>query len=258
MNTPHFPDHPIVAGDFAPDDAPSNACLPPVNAVDRAIESRQSMREFLPAPVPRALIVHLLELASRAPSGTNTQPWKAYVLQGASKDSLCDKVCQAHDALRENPALAAEYQEAYDYYPEKWVSPFIDRRRENGWGLYGLLGITKGDKDKMHAQHQRNYRFFDAPVGLMFTLDRVMGRGSLLDYGMFMQNLMVAARGHGLHTCPQAAWNGFANIILPHIGAGGQEMLVCGMSLGYADESARVNTYRTPRVSAAEFTTWLE
>ena len=110
----------------------------------------------------------------------------------------------------------------------------------------------------MHAQQQRNFRFFDAPVGLMFTLDKVMGRGSLVDYGMFMQNLMVAARGHGLHTCPQAAWNGFAKIILPHIGASDNEMLVCGMSLGYADEAALVNTFRTPRVSAGEFTTWLE
>ena len=249
--------HPLVAGDFAPDDAPGSVCAPPVNAVDHAIDSRQSMREFLPAPVPRALILHLLELASRAPSGTNTQPWKAYVLQGASKDSLIEKVCRAHDALRDNPALASEHKEEYDYYPEKWVSPYIDRRRENGWSLYGLLGITKGDKDKMHAQHQRNYRFFDAPVGLMFTLDRVMGRGSLLDYGMFMQNLMVAARGHGLHTCPQAAWNGFSKIILPHLKAGENEMLVCGMALGYADESALVNTFRTPRVNAAAFTTWL-
>ena len=250
--------HPIVAGDFAPDDAPTSMCAPPANAVDRAIESRQSMREFLPTPVPRAVVQHLLELASRAPSGTNTQPWKVYVLQGASRDSLVGKVCQAHDALRADPALALQYKEEYDYYPEKWVSPFIDRRRENGWGLYGLLGITKGDKDKMHLQHQRNYRFFDAPVGLMFTLDKVMGRGSLVDYGMFMQNLMVAARGHGLHTCPQAAWNGFGKIILPHIGAAEGEMLVCGMSLGYADESALVNTFRTPRVSAAEFTTWLD
>ena len=228
------------------------------NAVDDAIHSRQSMREFLPKTVPRELISHLLEVASRAPSGTNTQPWKTYVLQGASRDTLVAKVCTAHDALRANPAVAAEYREEYDYYPEKWVSPYIDRRRENGWGLYGLLGITKGDKDKMHAQHQRNYEFFDAPVGLMFTLDRVMGRGSLVDYGMFLQNIMVAARGHGLHTCPQAAWNGFANIILPHIGAGENEMLVCGMALGYADESALVNTFRTPRVPASEFTTWLD
>ena len=228
------------------------------NPVHQAIESRQSMREFLPKPVPRDTLTHLLELAARAPSGTNTQPWKVYVLQGASRDTLVAKVCETHDALRADPALALDYKEAYDYYPEKWVSPFIDRRRENGWGLYGLLGIGKGDKDKMHAQQQRNFRFFDAPVGLMFTLDRVMGRGSLVDYGMFLQNLMVAARGQGLHTCPQAAWNGFAKIILPHIGAGPDEMLVCGMSLGYADEAALVNTFRTPRVTAGDFTTWLE
>ena len=228
------------------------------NPIDQAILSRQSIRDFLPTPVPRETITHLLELAARAPSGTNTQPWKVYVLQGASRDSLVEKVCAAGDAIRANPALAMDYKEAYDYYPEKWVSPFIDRRRENGWGLYGLLGITKADRDKMHAQQQRNFRFFDAPVGLMFTLDKVMGRGSLVDYGMFMQNLMVAARGHGLSTCPQAAWNGFARIILPHLGAGPDEMLVCGMSLGYANDAALVNTFRTPRVAAGEFTTWLD
>ena len=228
------------------------------NPVEQAITSRHATRQFLPIAVPRATLLRLLEVASRAPSGTNAQPWKVYVLQGASRDTLVTQVCQAHDALRADPALAAEYQEAYDYYPEKWVSPYIDRRRENGWSLYGLLGIGKADKDKMHAQHQRNFRFFDAPVGLMFTIDRVMGRGSLMDYGTFLQNIMVAARSHGLHTCPQAAWNGFASIILPHIGAGAGEMLVCGMSLGFADETALVNTFRTPRVSAAEFTTWLD
>ena len=229
-----------------------------LNAVDQAITTRMSARAFTAQPVPREVLTHLLELAARSPSGTNTQPWKVYVLQGASRDTLVDKVCAAHDEIRANPDMANEYREAYDYYPEKWVSPFIDRRRENGWSLYGLLGIGKGDKDKMHAQHQRNYRFFDAPVGLMFTLDKVMGRGSLVDYGMFLQTLMVAARGHGLHTCPQAAWNGFAKIILPHIGAGDNEMLVCGMALGYADERELVNTFRTPRESVASFTTWLE
>ena len=229
----------------------------PLNAVDAAIHSRMSVRAFLPKAVPRETLEQLLAIASRAPSGTITQPWKVYVLQGGSRDSLVGKVCAAHDAIRANPELATQYKEEYDYYPEKWVSPYIDRRRENGWGLYGLLGIGKGDKDKMHAQHQRNYKFFDAPVGLMFTLDRVMGRGSLVDYGMFMQNLMVGARGHGLHTCPQAAWNGFAKIILPHIGAGADEMLVCGMALGYADETDVVNTFRTPRVPVEEFTHWL-
>ena len=227
-------------------------------AVDAAITSRMSARAFLPTPVPRATIEHLLQLASRAPSGTNTQPWKVYVLQGESRNTLVDQVCAAHDALRADPSLASEYREAYDYYPEQWVSPYIDRRRENGWSLYGLLGITKGDKDKMHAQHQRNFRFFDAPVGLMFTIDKVMGRGSLVDYGMFLENLMVAARGHGLHTCPQAAWNGFAKIILPHIGAGDNEMLVCGMALGHADPADKVNSFHTPREPVASFTRWLE
>lgn len=230
----------------------------PSAAVDAAITSRMSVRAFTNQPVDRSAIEHLLHVASRAPSGTNCQPWRVYVLQGASQAQLVEQVCTAHDAIRANPALAAEYVEEYDYYPQKWVSPYIDRRRENGWGLYGLLDIGKADKDKMHAQHQRNFRFFDAPVGLMFTVDRVLGRGSLVDYGAFLQNIMVAARGHGLHTCPQAAWNGFAKIILPHIGAGAEEMLVCGMALGYADESALVNTFHTPRVPVKDFTTWLE
>ena len=229
-----------------------------LSVVDEAIVSRMSLRAFTCQAVPRELIELLLQVASRAPSGTNTQPWKVYVLQGASRDRLVHKVCAAHDAIRAEPALAAEYVEEYDYYPEKWVSPYIDRRRENGWGLYGLLGIGKGDKDKMHQQHQRNFKFFDAPVGLMFTVDRVLGQGSLLDYGAFLQSIMVAARGHGLHTCPQAAWNGFAKIILPHIGASENEMLVCGMALGYADESAQVNSFHTPRVPVQDFTTWLD
>jgi nitroreductase len=226
--------------------------------VDAAIESRFSARAFLPKPVPRELIEDILRVASRAPSGNNAQPWKVYVLQGASRDSLVGKVCAAHDAAYADPALAAEYREEYDYYPRQWISPYIERRRENGWSLYGLLGITKNDKDKMHEQHNRNFRFFDAPVGLMFTVDRIMGQGSLLDYGMFLQNIMVATRARGLHTCPQAAWNSFAKIILPHIGAGPDEMLVCGMALGYLDETAVVNTLHTPREAVQGITTWLD
>jgi nitroreductase len=227
-------------------------------SVDDAITSRFSARAFLPTPVPRATIEEILQVASRAPSGTNTQPWKVYVLQGESLRGLSAKVCAAHDAIYADPALAAEYREEYEYYPTKWISPYIDRRRENGWSLYGLLGITKGDKDKMHAQHQRNYRFFDAPLGFMFSIDRILGRGSLMDYGMFLENIMVAARARGLHTCPQAAWNGFARIVLPHIGAGPDEMLVCGMSMGYADPSAPVNGFHTPREPASSFTHWLD
>jgi nitroreductase len=228
-----------------------------VAAVDHAITSRMSARAFTQQAVSRELITEILQVASRAPSGTNTQPWKVYVLQGATRDALVEKVCAAHEAIRTNPELAKQYTEQYDYYPAQWVSPYIDRRRENGWSLYGLLGIGKGDKDRMHEQQQRNFKFFDAPVGLMFTIDPIMGRGSLFDYGMFVQNIMLAARARGLHTCPQAAWNGFHSIILPHIGAGEGEMMVCGMSLGYADDADKVNTLVTPRVPVNEFTHWV-
>ncbi len=228
------------------------------NTVDQTIASRMSIRAFLPQAVPRDLIEHILDVSSRAPSGTNTQPWNVYVLQGASRDGLVNKVCTASDAIAANPELAKEYREEYDYYPEKWISPFIDRRRENGWGLYGLLGIQKGEKEKMYAQQLRNYKLFDAPVGIFVTIDRVMGRGSLVDVGMFLQNIMVAAKGHGLDTCPQAAWNGFSKIIMPHIGAPDNEMLICAIALGYADKDDKVNTFHTPRVPVAEFTHWLD
>ena len=227
-----------------------------VAAVDAAITSRMATRAFTQQAVPRETLNDILRVASRAASGTNTQPWHVHVLQGESRQSLVDQVCAAHDALRANPALAAQYQEDYDYYPANWVSPYLERRRENGLGLYGLLGIGKGDKEQMHRQHQRNYRFFDAPVGFMFTLDRVMGRGSLVDYGMFMQSLMIAARARGLSTCPQVAWNGFANLIKAHLGVGADQFLVCGMALGYADTDALVNRYHTPRRGVDEFTHW--
>ncbi|PUA20752.1 nitroreductase [Glaciimonas sp. PCH181] len=227
-------------------------------SVVSAIESRFSCRAFSHDKlVARQQVDEILRIASCAASSTNTQPWKVYVLQGDRRDALVAKVCAAHDATHADPSLAAEYGEVDGYYPAEWVSPYIDRRRHNGWTLYGLLGIGKGEKDKMHAQAQRNYRFFDAPVGLMFTIDRVMGRGSLIDYGMFLQTVMLAARTLGLHTCPQAAWNNYAKIVMPFIGAGSDEMLVCGMSLGYADESAPVNTYKTPRETVESFTRWV-
>lgn len=226
--------------------------------VDSAIASRMSTRAFTSQPVSRATIVALLQAAAQLADGGETWPWAAHVLQGERCASLCKKICEAHDAARADPSLLVHYREEYDYYPVKWVSPYIERRRENGWGLYGLLGIGKADKDKMHAQHHRNYLFFDAPVGLIFTMHRSLGYNNLPHYGRFLQNVMVEARIHGLHTCPQAAWNDFAKIILRHIGAGSDELLVCGMALGYADEKATVNSFHTPRLPVAEFTRWMD
>jgi nitroreductase len=218
-------------------------------AVDAAITSRKSTRAFLPTPVPRETIEEILRVASRAPSGTNTQPWNVHVLTGASKEELSRKILAAYD----DPEEAQTHREEYAYYPTDWRSPFIDRRRKIGWDLYGLLKIGKGDKSRMHDQHGRNYQFFDAPVGLVFTIDRVMRQGSWLDYGMFLQNIMVAARARGLDTCPQAAFTQFHQIIMEHIGAPPHHMLVCGMSLGHADPDAVENTLVTEREPVAGF-----
>ncbi len=221
-------------------------------AVDAAIESRRSIRAFLPTPVDRATIERILAVSSRAPSGTNTQPWKVHVMTGDALRAFGDAISAAHD----DPAQRAAHQEEYAYYPTEWVSPYIDRRRRVGWDLYGLLGIGKTDKDRMHVQHGRNYRFFDAPVGMIFTIDRIMAQGSWLDYGMFLQNIMVAARARGLDTCPQAAFTPFHRLISQHLGLGPAEMVVCGMALGHADPAAVENTLVTERAAVAEFATF--
>jgi nitroreductase len=218
-------------------------------AVDDAITSRRSMRAYLPTPVPRETIEDLLQVAARAPSGTNTQPWKVHVLTGASLNALGARLLAAHD----DPAVAATHTEEYAYYPTQWPSPYIDRRRKVGWDLYGLLGLAKTDKAGMHRQHGRNYTFFDAPVGLIFTIDRVMQQGSWLDYGMFLQNIMVAARGRGLDTCAQAAFTQYHRLIAEHLGLGAHEMVVCGMALGHADPDAVENTLLTERAPVSEF-----
>ena len=224
-------------------------------AVDAAITSRRSIRRFLPTPVPRETIESILQVAARAPSGTNTQPWQVHVLTGAALARLSARILAAYD----DPAQAAQHTEDYAYYPREWRSPYIDRRRKVGWDLYGLLGIAKGDKAAMHAQHGRNYVFFDAPVGLIFTIARVMEQGSWLDYGMFLQNIMVAARGRGLDTCPQAAFTAFHRIIEDALGLdAATQQVVCGMSLGWADPQAIENTLVTERAPLAEFVRFLD
>ena len=227
-------------------------------AVDQAITGRHSVRAFTSQAVDKATLLELLNIAARAPSGTNCQPWQVYVATGAARDRIVAEVCALHDAGRNDKSLAETYSESYSYYPEQWISPYIDRRRENGWGLYGLLGIQKGEKDKMHAQHQRNFKLFDAPVALFFTVNKAMGIGSKMDIAMMMQNLMVAAQARGLATCPQAAWNHYHKVVFPIVGAGEDEELVCGMALGYADDSEIVNTFITPRVKAEDFTHFVE
>ncbi len=226
--------------------------------VDSVITARHSVRAFLDTPVDTQTIKDILTVASRAPSGTNTQPWKVYVVTGDTRAQLIDNIFAAKQAIADDPSLADKFQETFPYYPTEWISPFIDRRRENGWGLYGLLGIQKGDKEKMAAQQDRNFKLFDAPVGLFFTVNKVMGTGSKMDIAMMIQNVMIAAKARGLDTCPQAAFNHFHSVVLETIGAGDDEELVCTVALGYADESDIVNTFITPRVPVDEFAVFLD
>jgi nitroreductase len=223
-------------------------------AVDAAITSRRSIRAYLPTPVAREDVEAILEVAARAPSGTNTQPWKVHVLTGGAKDRLSDRILAAYA----DPAQNREHVEEYAYYPREWVSPFVDRRRKVGWDLYALLGLTRDNKAGMAAQHGRNYRFFDAPVGMIFTIDRIMEQGSWLDYGMFLQNIMIAARGRGLATCPQAAFTQFHRIISSELGLSENEMIVCGMALGYADPDRVENTLVTEREPVSAFARFLD
>ena len=226
----------------------------PHEIVDHAIRTRQSIRAFLPTPVPRTTVEEILDLAARAPSGTNTQPWRVTVLMGAARERLSDAIVAAYD----DPEQRKQHTEEYAYYPVKWIDPYLARRRKIGWDLYGLLGIGREDKSKMHAQHGRNYLFFDAPVGMIFTIDRIMEQGSWLDYGMFLENIMVAARARGLDTCPQAAFTQFHRVIKEALQLPDNEMVVCGMSLGYADMSRIENTLETEREPVVGFARFLE
>ena len=218
-------------------------------AVDAAITSRHSTRAYLPTAVPRETLLELLQVAGRAPSGTNTQPWQVHVFTGEAKQALSRDIRAAFD----DPDERARHREEYAYYPLEWRSPYIERRRKVGWDLYALLGIAKTDKQRMHEQHARNFDFFGAPVGLIFTIDRVMQQGSWLDYGMFLQNVMVAARARGLDTCPQAAFTQFHRIIARHLSLPPEQMVVCGMALGYADPAAVENTLVTDREPVSGF-----
>lgn len=213
------------------------------DCVDRAILTRRSVRAFLETPVPRRTVEEILAVASRAPSGTNAQPWRVYVLSGDAKARLCADVLAAY----EDPERDHKYLEEYPYYPREWADPYLSRRRKVGWDLYGLLEISREDKARMHEQHARNFRFFDAPVGMIFTIDRSLGYASWIDYGMFMGNLMIAARARGLHTCPQLSFPQFHRVIERCLALPPEQKVLCGMSLGYEDERAVENSLRTER-----------
>lgn len=218
---------------------------------DEAIATRRSVRAFLPTPVDRATVESLLALASRAPSGSNIQPWRVRVVAGEARDRLCRAVLEAID--REGPQA---HKREWNYYPVHWREPYLARRRKIGWDLYGLLGIRKGDFAGTERQRRRNYEFFGAPVGLIFTLDEDLEIGSWLDLGIFIGAFTIAARGRGLDTCPQAAFADYHAVIRRELGIPESEIVICGMALGHADPDAAENRLVTERAAPAEFATF--
>jgi nitroreductase len=217
--------------------------------VEEAITGRRSTRAYSDKPVPRATLERILTTAARAPSGSNIQPWKIHVLEGAAKERLTAAIMRRVNA-------GDEGMWEYKYYPVKWREPYLARRRACGFGLYSTLGIARGDQAAMRAQTAQNFSFFGAPVGLMFTIDRDMELGSWLDYGMLIQSIMIAARAEGLETCPQAAFAAYWDTVQAELKISGTQMVVCGMALGYADPNAIVNSFVTERMALEDFVTW--
>ncbi len=218
---------------------------------NEAILTRRSVRAFLPTPVPQRTVEELLTLASRSPSGSNIQPWKVHVVAGDVKQRLSKAILDALD--RDG---YEGHKREWNYYPVNWREPYLARRRKIGWDLYGLLGIRKGDFEGTEKQRRRNYEFFGAPVGILFTLDQDLEIGSWLDLGIYLGALMIAARGRGLDTCPQAAFADFHAVIRRELGIPESEIIICGMGLGYADPDAVENRLVTERAAAREFATF--
>jgi nitroreductase len=220
--------------------------------VKDAIISRRSIRKFLSKDINKEIIEDILNVSARAPSGTNIQPWNVHVLTGSARDRICKKASSAF--------LDPKIDKKNDrlHYMDNFRDPYITRRRKVGWDLYELLNIKKGDYEKTKAFHVQNFNFFDAPVGLLFTIEKDLGWMSWLDYGMFLQNICIAARGYGLHTCPQAAWGQINNVLSPLLNIQDNHIIHCGISLGWEDENAEVNKLRTVREDINTFTTFHE
>jgi nitroreductase len=222
-----------------------------IATVDEAIRSRQSVRAFLPTPVGRSMVEGLFQLASRSASGSNIQPWRVRVIAGDAKARLTQAIFDAVARDGFEP-----YQREWNYYPVRWREPFLGRRRKIGWDMYSLLGVAKGDFEGTQQARMRNYEFFGAPVGMIFTLDEDLEIGSWLDLGIFLGSIMIAARGHDLHTCPQAAFADFHRVIRPLLNIPEHEVIICGMALGHIDPDAPVNALKTERADLDAFATF--
>jgi nitroreductase len=224
--------------------------------VETAIRQRHSTRAFLDTPVSKEQVIQLLDIARYTPSGVNMQPWEVSVLTGKTKETLSKALIEAFRSQQRGETEKAKMD--IQYYPSKWITPFKQRRVETGHLLYSALNISREDKARRLEQWEANYRSFDAPVMLLFWIDDSLAEGSLIDYGMFWQSLMLAAAEQGLATCPQGALAEFPDLTRQHLNIPANKKLIGGMALGYEDPSHPVNQYRTPREPVENFTQFFE
>ncbi|MCP3399886.1 nitroreductase [Bradyrhizobium sp. CCGB20] len=233
----------------APEEAMTGAGVPARSSIDEIIAGRFACRDFSDAPVGRGTVEQILRVARFAPSGANIQPWRVYVLAGAAKNKVSAALREAHETARD------EHLSEYSYYASDLPAPYLQRRQEFGRLFYGSLGIAQTDIEARSGQTAKNYAFFGAPVGLIVTIDRCLQVGSWLDLGMFVQNVLLAAAGHGLQSCPQETFSKYHRILRPLLSIPAEQMVVCGISIGRARDVAKDGTKRRlmPRADVAEF-----
>jgi nitroreductase len=224
----------------------------PAPDVFAAARTRRSIRAYKRDPVPIEIVREIVALGRHAPSGSNIQPWRVHVLTGATLKRVGAAIQQAF--LTDEPG----HKRDYDYYTDPIVDPYLARRRQCGWGLYGTLGIGRGDREKSKAYRAMNFNFFGAPVALVFTIDRTLEKGSWLDYGMFLQTIMLAARAKGLHTCAEAAIANYPDIVRRELNIAQDWIVICGMAMGYSDPDAVINTFQPPRIELQEYAVFLD
>lgn len=218
-----------------------------------AIRTRHSVRRFLSTPVEPTVIERILDTAGHSASGHNIQPWKVYVVQGNTKQKITEAILKVLDTEPEEA-----HQPEFDYYPSEWFDPYISRRREVGFKLYELLKIDRADKVGRARQMRENFHFFGAPVGIFVTFDRRLATGTYMDIGMFLQSLMVATRAEGLDTCAQAIFTWYHRVLRAILPIHERELVVCGLSLGYADQSAPENSLRAPKMKSNKFVSYYD
>jgi nitroreductase len=219
--------------------------------VDGAIKQRFANRAFSNRPVTRQTVEDILDVARFTPSGANIQPWQVYVLAGAVKHAVSRELLKAHDEARD------QHQSEYQYYAAELPEPYLSRRDQFGRLFYGSLGIAQSDLTARARQTSKNYGFFGAPVGLIITIDRRLQVGSWLDLGMFVQNVMLAAGARGLQTCPQETFSKYHALLRNHLPISDVEIVVCGISIGFADAASTDVGSLMPKVAVNLFAKFL-